>query len=134
MRTTILIVGTAVLLNTVSGCALNKRKLLTIQYISNQNEMCDVLSKVKDAKSANYWKTTLKAMTDREKKITEDLQKEDKLDLNESAELQEEFSGDTLAKQFEALAIVAPATTADDIWRRLREHGPSTNRGAACRW
>jgi hypothetical protein len=28
-------------------------------------------------------------------------------------------------EQFEALAIVAPATTADDIWRRLLEHGLS---------
>jgi hypothetical protein len=28
-------------------------------------------------------------------------------------------------EQFEALAIVAPATTADDIWQRLLEHGLS---------
>jgi hypothetical protein len=28
-------------------------------------------------------------------------------------------------EQFEALAIVAPATTADHIWRRLLEHGLS---------
>src|ERR1700756_5364199 len=94
MRTTILIVGAAFLLSTGSGCALNKRKLLTIQYIRNQNEICDILSKIKDAKSADEWKTKLKALIEREKNIVQDLQKEDKLNMEESADLQEEFLPD----------------------------------------
>jgi hypothetical protein len=61
----------------VSGCIPYKTAVLEAQKIAIGNELADVLSRIKDEKSATEWKPRLKKMCEQFRELDSEMKKED---------------------------------------------------------
>jgi hypothetical protein len=130
MRKVIVLIGAALVVCSVNGCAINKRRLMTIQLIAMRNEISDVLSKINDADTAKAWKTKVKHLTDREKEAKDGLAKEDQLTKAESEVYLQDFGDDIEYVTRRYSAELARVQAIPDAWEVIREHFSGLNPSA----